>query len=117
MISRRQFLQTAGAALIAARTGSAADAPRKKLAVVTNVWTNYAVQAQVRFSAGSYGGGLGAYDNGSGGTHYAAWIFPEGRLEERRAHERRMPPSKLSSQSPRVLVSPLRFVCTIDHAA
>ncbi|HSU55492.1 MAG TPA: immunoglobulin domain-containing protein, partial [Candidatus Dormibacteraeota bacterium] len=45
---------------------------------VTNSWTNYSCQAQVRFTAGSYGGGLGGYLNASSGTRYAAWIFPEG---------------------------------------
>jgi TAT (twin-arginine translocation) pathway signal sequence len=39
MISRRTFLKAAGAALAAAPAVAAADTPRKKLAVVTNVWT------------------------------------------------------------------------------
>jgi len=38
MLSRREFLGAAGAALLA-RPSIGADTPRKKLAVVTNVWT------------------------------------------------------------------------------
>jgi len=45
---------------------------------ITNAWSSYSVQAQVRFSAGAYGGGISGDLNPSGGTRYAAWIFPEG---------------------------------------
>jgi hypothetical protein len=47
-------------------------------AYVTNSWTNYSVQAQVRFSSTSGdGAGLGARFNPYSGAHYAAWISPE----------------------------------------
>jgi len=42
-------------------------------------WTNYSVQAQIRFSANNAAsaGILGRLDPASGGTHYAVWIYPE----------------------------------------
>jgi hypothetical protein len=43
----------------------------------TNSWTNYSVQARVRFPAGALGGGLGGRVNPATGKHYAAWIYPE----------------------------------------
>jgi hypothetical protein len=45
---------------------------------VTNSWSSYSVQAQVRFSSGAYGGGISGDLNSSSGARYAAWIFPEG---------------------------------------
>jgi hypothetical protein len=47
-------------------------------AYITNSWTNFAVQAQVRFPSGGFGGGLGSRLNRNTGSHYAAWIYPEG---------------------------------------
>ncbi|HEV2435683.1 MAG TPA: YDG domain-containing protein [Verrucomicrobiae bacterium] len=47
-------------------------------AYVPGSWSNYTVQGQVEFPAGSYGGGLGGYVNSSTGARYAAWIYPEG---------------------------------------
>jgi hypothetical protein len=48
-------------------------------AYVTNSWTNYSVQARVRFSSTSAdGGGIGGRFNPYSGGHYAAWISPEG---------------------------------------
>jgi hypothetical protein len=44
---------------------------------LTNVWSNYSVQAQFQFPAGGYGGGIGGYVNPATGAHYAAWIYPE----------------------------------------
>jgi len=44
---------------------------------LTNVWTDYSVQAQFQFPVGAYGGGLGARLNPTTGSHYAAWIYPE----------------------------------------
>jgi hypothetical protein len=44
---------------------------------VTNSWTNFAVQGQVQFPAGAYGGGIGACVNRQNGAHYAAWVYPE----------------------------------------
>jgi hypothetical protein len=44
---------------------------------VPNVWTNYSVEAQIRFSPTAYAGGLGAYVNTGNGSRYAAWIYPE----------------------------------------
>jgi hypothetical protein len=48
------------------------------IAYLTNSWVNYAVQAQFRLAAGAYGAGLGGRLNPAAGTHYAAWIYPEG---------------------------------------
>ena len=45
---------------------------------LTNLWTDYSAQTLVRFSAGSYGGGLATRMNPTNGTRYAAWIYPEG---------------------------------------
>ncbi len=47
-------------------------------AYLTNVWTNYFVQGQVSFSTNSFGGGIGGRLTSSTGTHYGAWIYPEG---------------------------------------
>jgi hypothetical protein len=54
MISRRTFLRAAGAALAAVPAVRADDSPRKKLAVVTNVWTfhSHAWHMAERFLAG-----------------------------------------------------------------
>jgi hypothetical protein len=47
-------------------------------AYITNSWTNFAVQAQVRFPSAGFGGGIGSRLNRNTGAHYAAWIYPEG---------------------------------------
>src|ERR1043166_2058311 len=48
-------------------------------AYITNSWTNYSVQARVRFSSTSAdAGGIGGRFNPYSGGHYAAWICPEG---------------------------------------
>src|ERR1051325_1394950 len=47
-------------------------------AYITNNWTNYSVQAQFKFPAGAFGGGLGGRLTPGTGAHYAAWIYPEG---------------------------------------
>jgi hypothetical protein len=47
-------------------------------ACLTNSWANYAVQAQLRFPLGAYGGGVGGCLDPSTGARYAAWIYPEG---------------------------------------
>jgi len=44
---------------------------------LTNSWSNYSAQCQIRLPAGAYGGGLGARVNRQTGAHYAAWIYPE----------------------------------------
>jgi hypothetical protein len=44
---------------------------------LTNTWSDYAVQARLRFPAGAFGGGLGGRLDPVSGTHYAAWIYPE----------------------------------------
>lgn len=41
-------------------------------------WTDYSVQAQLKFPGSSYGGGIGGRVNVSNGAHYGAWIYPEG---------------------------------------
>jgi hypothetical protein len=46
---------------------------------VTNSWTNYSVQARIRFSSiNADAGGIGGRFNPFSGGHYAAWISPEG---------------------------------------
>jgi hypothetical protein len=47
-------------------------------ACLTNIWTNYSVQAQVQFPVGAYGGGVGGRLDPLTGARYAAWIYPEG---------------------------------------
>ncbi len=48
-------------------------------AYLTNVWTNYSVQAKLQFSStNAYGAGIGGRLNTNTGAHYAAWVFPEG---------------------------------------
>jgi hypothetical protein len=46
----------------------------------TNGWTNFTVQASIRFSItnGPWGGGIGGRLNATNGAHYAAWVYPEG---------------------------------------
>ena len=46
-------------------------------AFITNNFTNFSVQAQFRFPAGAYGGGLGGRLNATSGSHYAVWLYPE----------------------------------------
>ena len=41
-------------------------------------WTDYSVQARIQFPAGAFGGGLGGRVTSSSGTHYGAWVYPEG---------------------------------------
>ncbi len=46
---------------------------------ITNSWTNYSVQARIRFSSvNADAGGIGGRFNPFSGGHYAAWISPEG---------------------------------------
>jgi hypothetical protein len=47
---------------------------------LTNSWTNFSVEASIRFPTGAYGAGLGGRLNPATGAHYAAWIYPEGSL-------------------------------------
>jgi hypothetical protein len=47
-------------------------------AYITNSWTDYSVQGRVRFPVGAFGGGLGGRLDAASGTHYAAWVYPEG---------------------------------------
>ncbi|SPE50826.1 hypothetical protein SBV1_1220023 [Verrucomicrobia bacterium] len=45
---------------------------------VTNSWSNYTVQASIRFSTTSaYGGGICARLNPATGARYAVWVYPE----------------------------------------
>jgi hypothetical protein len=44
---------------------------------LTNSWSDYSVQAEVQFTAGAYGGGVGGRLDPTIGSHYAAWIYPE----------------------------------------
>ena len=41
-------------------------------------WTNYSVEARIRFQPGAYGGGIGGRLTATNGVRYAAWIYPEG---------------------------------------
>jgi hypothetical protein len=45
---------------------------------LSNNWGNVAVEARIRFSAGGFGGGIGGRLNPTTGSHYAAWVYPEG---------------------------------------
>ena len=46
--------------------------------IANSSWTNYSVEALVRFSTTSaYGGGIGGRFNPACGAHYAAYICPE----------------------------------------
>src|SRR5580704_7829437 len=47
-------------------------------AYLTNIWTNYSVQGQVSLATNSFGGGIGGRLTSSNGTHYGAWVYPEG---------------------------------------
>ncbi len=44
----------------------------------TNSWTNYVMQAKIQFATNAFGGGIGTYLDPVAGTHYAAWVYPEG---------------------------------------
>jgi hypothetical protein len=47
-------------------------------AYITNTFTNYTLQGQVRFQMNNaYGSGLGACVNRANGAHYGAWLYPE----------------------------------------
>jgi hypothetical protein len=44
-------------------------------------WTNYTAQARIRFSTlGAWGGGIGGRLNPATGSHYGAWIYPDGSV-------------------------------------
>jgi len=46
-------------------------------AYVNGDWEDYVVQAQIKFPAGGYGGGIGGQVNPATGAHYGVWIYPE----------------------------------------
>jgi hypothetical protein len=46
-------------------------------AYIANNFTNFTLQARLKFPAGAFGGGLGARVNTNNGAHYAAWVYPE----------------------------------------
>ena len=48
--------------------------------ISTNGWSNYTVQASIRFSMtnGPWAGGIGGRLNPTTGARYAAWVYPEG---------------------------------------
>jgi len=46
-----------------------------RICLSTN-WTDYSVQAQIKFAPNAYGGGLGGRLNPATGEHYAAWVYP-----------------------------------------
>jgi hypothetical protein len=47
--------------------------------VATNDWTDYLVQARIRFSTvNAWGAGVGGRLDAVSGAHYAAWVYPEG---------------------------------------
>src|ERR1051325_10361614 len=59
--------------------GGTNDTDSFAFAYVTNSWTNYSVQARIRFSSvNADAGGIGGRFNPFSGGHYAAWISPEG---------------------------------------
>lgn len=41
-------------------------------------WTDYSVEGRIQLPAGVYGGGIGGRLDPALGTHYAAWIHPDG---------------------------------------
>jgi hypothetical protein len=44
-----------------------------------SAWTDYSLQANVQFSTtNAWGGGIGGRLNPATGSHYAAWIYPDG---------------------------------------
>jgi hypothetical protein len=49
-------------------------------AILTSNWGNYSVEGLIKFSAGSFGGGLGGRLNPVTGAQYLAWIYPESSL-------------------------------------
>ncbi|HSU56549.1 MAG TPA: hypothetical protein VLT36_20990, partial [Candidatus Dormibacteraeota bacterium] len=49
-------------------------------ATITNNFTNYTVQGRFQFPAGAFGGGLAGRLNPATGTHYGAWVYPEGSV-------------------------------------
>ncbi|HSU56968.1 MAG TPA: MBG domain-containing protein, partial [Candidatus Dormibacteraeota bacterium] len=49
-------------------------------AYLGNTWSNYSAEARIQFPVGAFGGGLGGCLNPANGSHYAAWIYPEGSL-------------------------------------
>jgi VCBS repeat-containing protein len=44
---------------------------------ITNIFTNFSVQARMQFPVGAFGGGLGGRLDPAAGTRYAAWVYPE----------------------------------------
>jgi len=46
-------------------------------AIITNNWNNFSVEGLIKFSAGSFGGGLGGRLNPVTGGQYLAWVYPE----------------------------------------
>src|ERR1043166_1755362 len=44
----------------------------------TNSFTNFSVQARIQFPAGAFAGGIGGRFSTNTGSHYAAWVYPEG---------------------------------------
>jgi len=43
-----------------------------------STWTNHSVEVWIQFPSGAFGGGVGGRLTPASGTHYAAWIYPEG---------------------------------------
>ena len=44
---------------------------------VTNVWTNFTVQARIQLPEGAFGASLGGRLNRNTGAQYTAWVYPE----------------------------------------
>ena len=45
---------------------------------LTNLWTDYSAQTQLRLTTNGFGGGVAVRLNPATGARYAAWIYPEG---------------------------------------
>ena len=43
-----------------------------------NTWTDYSVEGRIQFVSGAFGGGIGGRLDATTGTHYGAWIYPDG---------------------------------------
>jgi hypothetical protein len=41
-------------------------------------WADYTVEGRVHLPAEAFGGGIGAHVNLTAGSHYGAWIYPDG---------------------------------------
>jgi hypothetical protein len=73
IVQQGNWLITGGA-----MNGSAASVNNYGYSYITNTYSDYSVQAQVRFSTNNaWGGGIGGRLDPVTGAHYAAWLYPD----------------------------------------